>query len=53
MRPHQGRTVGKGLSVTFKLILKADIELTMKRGENLLSGGNSKCKGPEVSMSLA
>lgn len=53
MRPHQGRTVGKVLSVTFKLILKAHIELTIKRGENLLSGGNSLCKGPEVSMSLA
>lgn len=40
MRPHRGRIVREGLSVTFKLILKAEVEPTVKRGENLLSRGN-------------
>lgn len=40
MRPHRGRMVREGLSVTFKLILKAEVEPTVKRGENLLSRGN-------------
>ena len=46
MRPHQSRVGAAGLSVTCKLALKADVELTMKRGENLLSRGkDSMCKG--------